>query len=84
MQVIEELIQLAKDLDAATKAGQEMGLTDDEKALTSSRPLSRASPIASRCLPAFSSLWVWLAISASLRLSRRFHRGSALRRARRE
>ncbi len=32
MQVIEELIQLAKDLDAATKAGQEMGLTDDEKA----------------------------------------------------
>ncbi len=32
MQVIEELIQLAKDLDAATKAGKEMGLTDDEKA----------------------------------------------------
>jgi type I restriction enzyme, R subunit len=32
MQVIEELIQLAKDLDAATKAGQEMGLTEDEKA----------------------------------------------------
>ncbi|MBL8802500.1 MAG: type I restriction endonuclease subunit R [Planctomycetes bacterium] len=32
MQVIEELIQLAKELDAATKAGQEMGLTDDEKA----------------------------------------------------
>ena len=32
MQVIEELIQLAKDLDAATKAGKEMGLTEDEKA----------------------------------------------------
>ena len=32
MQVIEELIKLAKDLDAATKAGKEMGLTDDEKA----------------------------------------------------
>jgi type I restriction enzyme R subunit len=32
MQVIEELIQLAKDLDAATKAGKDMGLTDDEKA----------------------------------------------------
>jgi type I restriction enzyme R subunit len=32
MQVIEELIKLAKDLDAATKAGQERGLTDDEKA----------------------------------------------------
>jgi len=26
------LIKLAKDLDAATKAGQEMGLTEDEKA----------------------------------------------------
>jgi type I restriction enzyme, R subunit len=32
MQVIEELIKLAKNLDAATKAGQEMGLTEDEKA----------------------------------------------------
>jgi type I restriction enzyme R subunit len=32
LQVIEELIKLAKDLDAATKAGQEMGLTEDEKA----------------------------------------------------
>jgi type I restriction enzyme R subunit len=32
MQVIEELIKLAKDLDAATKAGKDMGLTDDEKA----------------------------------------------------
>ena len=32
MQVIEELIKLAKELDAATKAGEEMGLTEDEKA----------------------------------------------------
>lgn len=32
LEVIEELIKLAKDLDAATKAGQEMGLTEDEKA----------------------------------------------------
>ena len=30
MQVIEELIQLAKDLDAATKRGEDLGLTDDE------------------------------------------------------
>jgi type I restriction enzyme, R subunit len=32
MQVIGELIKLAKDLDAAIKAGKDMGLTDDEKA----------------------------------------------------
>ena len=30
MQVIEELIKLAKDLDAATKRGEDMGLTEDE------------------------------------------------------
>ena len=30
MQVIEELIKLAKDLDAAAKRGEDMGLTDDE------------------------------------------------------
>lgn len=30
MQVIEELIRLAKDLDAATKRGEDLGLTDDE------------------------------------------------------
>ena len=52
MQVIEELIKLAKDLDAATKRGEDMGLTDDEIALTPSLPLSRAAPIAARCLPA--------------------------------
>jgi len=32
MQVIEELIQLAKELDAATKRGESLGLTDDELA----------------------------------------------------
>ena len=32
MQVIEELIKLAKDLDAATKRGEDMGLTEDEVA----------------------------------------------------
>ncbi len=32
LQVIEELIKLAKELDAASKAGEEMGLTEDEKA----------------------------------------------------
>jgi type I restriction enzyme R subunit len=32
MEVIEELIKLAKEIDAATKAGIEMGLTEDEKA----------------------------------------------------
>lgn len=30
MEVIEELIKLAKNLDAATKRGEDMGLTDDE------------------------------------------------------
>jgi type I site-specific restriction-modification system R (restriction) subunit len=32
MEVIEELIKLAKDLDAATKRGEDIGLTDDEVA----------------------------------------------------
>lgn len=31
-EVIEELIKLAKQMDAATKAGKDLGLTDDEKA----------------------------------------------------
>jgi type I restriction enzyme R subunit len=30
MQVIEELVKLAKDLDAATKRGEDLGLTEDE------------------------------------------------------
>ncbi len=50
MEVIEELIRLAKEMDAATKRGDDLGLTDDEIALTPSLPLSRAAPIASRCL----------------------------------
>jgi type I site-specific restriction-modification system R (restriction) subunit len=37
MQVIEELIKLAKDLDAATKRSEDMGLTDDEIAFLNSR-----------------------------------------------
>ena len=32
MEVIEELIRLAKELDAATKRGEDLGLTDDEVA----------------------------------------------------
>jgi type I restriction enzyme R subunit len=32
MQIIEELIKLSKDLDAATKRGEYLGLTDDEVA----------------------------------------------------
>ena len=32
MQVIEELIKPAKDLDAATRRGEDLGLTDDEVA----------------------------------------------------
>ena len=32
MEVIEELIKLAKDMDAATKRGEDLGLTDDEVA----------------------------------------------------
>ncbi len=30
MEVIEELIRLAKEMDAATKRGEDLGLTDDE------------------------------------------------------
>ena len=32
MEVIDELIKLAKEMDAATKRGEELGLTDDEVA----------------------------------------------------
>ena len=31
-EVIEELIKLAKEMDAATKRGEDLGLTDDEVA----------------------------------------------------
>ena len=60
MEVIEELIRLAKEMDAATKRGEDLGLTDDEIALALSLPPSRASPSASRCrsrsLPSGSAL----------------------------
>ena len=46
LQVIEELIQLAKDLDAATKAGQEMGLSDDEKAFYDALAANQSAVIA--------------------------------------
>ena len=42
MEVIGELIRLAKEMDAAAKRGEDLGLTDDEIALTPSLPLSRA------------------------------------------
>jgi len=32
MEVIEELIKLAKEMDAATKRGEDLGLTDGETA----------------------------------------------------
>lgn len=49
MKVIEELTRLAKEMDAATKRGEDLGLTDDEVALTPSLLLSWAAPIALRC-----------------------------------
>jgi type I restriction enzyme, R subunit len=45
-EVIEELIQLAKELDAATKAGKEMGLTDDEKAFYDALATNESAVIA--------------------------------------
>ncbi len=41
-EVIEELIKLAKEMSAATQRGVDLGLNDDEVALTPSHPLSRA------------------------------------------
>jgi hypothetical protein len=41
-EVIEELIKLAKQMSAATQRGVDLGLNDDEVALTPSLPLSRA------------------------------------------
>ena len=41
-EVIEGLIKLAKEMSAATQRGIDLGLTDDEIALTPSHPLSRA------------------------------------------
>ena len=46
MQVIEELIQLAKDLDAATKRGEALGLTDDEVAFYDALAANQSAVIA--------------------------------------
>jgi len=46
MQVIEELIQLAKDLDAATKRGEALGLTDDEVAFYDALAANESAVIA--------------------------------------
>ncbi|MHB1200664.1 MAG: type I restriction endonuclease subunit R [Polaromonas sp.] len=46
MQVLEELIQLAKDLDAATKRGEALGLTDDEVAFYDALAANESAVIA--------------------------------------
>ncbi|MBK9447519.1 MAG: type I restriction endonuclease subunit R [Betaproteobacteria bacterium] len=46
MQVIEELIKLAKDLDAATKRGENLGLTDDEVAFYDALAANESAVIA--------------------------------------
>ena len=46
MQVLEELIQLAKDLDAATKRGQDLGLTEDEVAFYDALAANQSAVIA--------------------------------------
>jgi type I restriction enzyme R subunit len=46
MQVIEELIQLAKELDAATKRGEALGLTDDEVAFYDALAANESAVIA--------------------------------------
>ena len=46
MQVIEELIQLAKDLDAATKRGEDLGLTDDEIAFYDALAANQSAVVA--------------------------------------
>ena len=46
MQVIEELIKLAKDLDAATRRGQDLGLTDDEVAFYDALAANESAVIA--------------------------------------
>jgi type I restriction enzyme R subunit len=46
VQVIEELIKLAKDLDAATKRGEDLGLTDDEAAFYDALAANESSFVA--------------------------------------
>ena len=44
MEVIEELIKLAKELDAATKRGEDLGLTDDEVAFYDALAANESAP----------------------------------------
>ena len=46
MQVLEELIQLARDLDAAVKRGEDLGLTDDEVAFYDALAANQSAVIA--------------------------------------
>jgi type I restriction enzyme R subunit len=46
MQVLEELIKLAKDLDAAIKRGQDLGLTEDEVAFYDALAANQSAVIA--------------------------------------
>jgi len=46
MEVIEELIRLAKDLDAATKRGEDMGLTEDEIAFYDALAANQSAVVA--------------------------------------
>ena len=46
MQVIEELIHLAKDLDAATQRGENLGLTDDEIAFYDALAANQSAVVA--------------------------------------
>ena len=46
MQVLEELIQLAKEMDAATKRGQDLGLTEDEVAFYDALAANQSAVIA--------------------------------------
>ena len=46
MEVIEELIRLAKELDAATKRGQDLGLTDDEIAFYDALAANQSAVVA--------------------------------------
>ena len=46
MQVLEELIQLARDLDAAVKRGEALGLTDDEVAFYDALAANQSAVIA--------------------------------------
>ncbi len=57
-EIIEELIKLAKEMSAATQRGVDLGLNDDEIALTPSLPLSRVSTRAFACLSRTLAQWL--------------------------